>query len=79
MASSAPVDRRPLLPGTQAHRAPKRGRTISEAIAPPLLPVLAQPADEPSSSGESSGIQCPITSYWLNNALKCQCTLILNI
>lgn len=57
MASSAPVDRRPLLPGTglQARRAPKRGRTISEAMPPPLLPTLAQSVDEPSSSGESTG------------------------
>eukprot|EP00088_Acartia_fossae_P043034 TRINITY_DN4526_c0_g1_i11.p1 TRINITY_DN4526_c0_g1~~TRINITY_DN4526_c0_g1_i11.p1 ORF type:complete len:594 (+),score=70.30 TRINITY_DN4526_c0_g1_i11:122-1903(+) len=49
--ASAPVDRRPLLPGEPlASRAPKRGRTISEAI-PPRIP---QSAEETSSSGEST-------------------------
>ena len=57
MASSAPVDRRPLLPDHPVSRAPKRGRTISEAVhePPPSSMAVAVSPSGAASAGSPSG------------------------
>ena len=61
MASSAPVDRRPLLPDHPVSRAPKRGRTISEAVHQPppsmVVPVSPSGAASAGSPGGGGGVE----------------------